>query len=57
MISKTDARKVVRYLRDASAYYKRTAGRSLRIEDRARLMRLLADKIERKLKRNKDEEI
>ena len=57
MISKTDARKVVRYLRDASAYYKRTAGRSLRIEDRARLMRLLADKIERKLKKNKYEGI
>lgn len=57
MISKTDARKVVRYLRDAAVYYKSTAGRSLRIEDRARLMRLLADKIERKLKKNKDEGI
>ena len=57
MISKTDARKVVRYLRDAAVYYKGTAGRSLRIEDRARLMRLLADKIERKLKSKKDERV
>lgn len=48
MISRTDARKAARYLTDASRYYEAHAVSS-REQDRARLMRLLAKKINRVL--------
>lgn len=48
-VSKTDARNIARYLRDAAAYYAahHTTPREC---DRARLLGLMANKIERKLR-------
>lgn len=54
MISRTDARKAARYLTDASRYYEAHAVSS-REQDRARLMRLLAKKINNKLNSTKPE--
>lgn len=48
MVSRTDIKTAIRYLRDASRYYQQTAT-SVRHEDRARLMRKLASKISNKL--------
>lgn len=47
-VSRTDLKTAVRYLRDAAEYYSKTAT-SVRHEDRARLMRKLANKISNKL--------
>lgn len=52
MLCRTDAVKAARYLRDAAQHYEATA-RSTREQDRARLMRRLARKIERVLTKNR----
>ena len=48
-VSRTDIKTAVRYLRDAARYYQQTAT-SVRHEDRARLMRKLANKMYNQLK-------
>ena len=49
MLCRSDARKASRYLMDASRFYDAHA-KGAREQDRARLLRLLARKIERKIK-------
>lgn len=55
-LSRTDAASVSRYLRDAARYMDDTCGKSTRISNRARLMRLLANKIERITDNEKDKD-
>lgn len=53
-ISRTDLKLCARYLADAAVQYLKTANKSTRIEDRARLMRNLARKIEKRIEETKN---